>query len=132
MSCAAKTPSIAESHIEANTPEADNFRPFLIRDLTAYLEPLYGNQLTVDYELLRDIPTQSGVAYPKFYLWLKVTDADQKVIEGAARVAAVDKRRFDVTDFVPRSDIVSQPDILRYIFPQALIMKIQKKAGIQK
>ena len=86
----------------------------------------------MDYELLRDGPTQSGVAYPKFYLWLRATNAEKTVIEGAVRVAAVDKKRFDVTDFVPRADIVSRPDALDRIFPQAVIEKILTKAGVKK
>ena len=132
VSCRAQIPGVAESHIAANVPSANDFRPFLIRDLTAYLKPTHGDKLTVDYELLRDGPTQSGVAYPKFYLWLRATNAEKAVIEGAVRVAAVDKKRFDVTDFVPRSEIISHPETLMRIFPQALIEKIHKKAGVKK
>ncbi len=130
--CHAQIPGVAESHIAANVPSTNDFRPFLIRDLTAYLKPTHGDKLTVDYELLRDGPTQSGVAYPKFYLWLRATNAEKTVIEGAVRVAAVDKKRFDVTDFVPRADIVSHADVLDRIFPQALIEKILRKAGVKK
>ena len=130
--CHAQVPGVAESHIAANVPSTNDFRPFLIRDLTAYLKPTYGDKLTVDYELLRDGPTQSGVAYPKFYLWLRATNAEKTVIEGAVRVAAIEKKRFDVTDFVPRSEIVSHPDSLARIFPQALIEKIHTKAGVKK
>jgi hypothetical protein len=135
LACAsshAQIPGVAESHIAANVPSTNDFRPFLIRDLTAYLKPTHGDKLTVDYELLRDGPTQSGVAYPKFYLWLRATNAEKTVIEGAVRVAAVDKKRFDVIDFVPRADIVSRPDALGRIFPQALIEKIHTKAGVKK
>ena len=130
--CHAQIPGLAESYIAANVPSTNDFRPFLIRDLTAYLKPTHGDKLTVDYELLRDGPTPSGVSYPKFYLWLRATNAEKTVIEGAVRVAAVDKKRFDVTDFVPRSEIVSHPDSLTRIFPQALIEKIHTKAGVKK
>src|SRR6266550_2261815 len=77
--CHAQIPGVAESHIAANVPSTNDFRPFLIRDLTAYLKPTHGDKLTVDYELLRDGPTQSGVAYPKFYLWLRATNAEKTV-----------------------------------------------------
>jgi hypothetical protein len=130
--CHAQIPGVAESHIAANVPSTNDFRPFLIRDLTAYLKPNHGDKLTVDYELLRDGPTQSGVAYPKFYLWLRATNAEKTVIEGAVRVAAIDKKRFDVTDFVPRSEIVSHPESLARIFPQAVIEKIHAKTGVKK
>lgn len=130
--CLAQIPVVVESHIAANVPSTNDFRLFLIRDLTAYLKPTHGNKLTVDYELLRDGPTQSGVAYPKFYLWLRATNAENTVIEGAVRVAAIEKKRFDVTDFIPRTDIVSHPDPLDRIFPQAVIEKILTKAGVKK
>ena len=130
--CHAQIPGVAESHIAANVPSTNDFRPFLIRDLTAYLKPTHGDKLTVDYELFRDGPTQSGVAYPKFYLWLRATNAEKSVIEGVVRVAAIGKKWFEISDFVPRAEIVSRPDAVRRIFPAALIEKIHTKAGVKK
>ncbi len=131
-SCHAQIPGLAESHIEANVPGTNDFRPFLIRDLSAYLKPKYGDKLMVDYELLRDGPTQSGVAFPKFYVWLYATNTAQSVIEGAVRVAAIGKKWFEITDFVKRAEIVSDPDSVTRIFPAALIEKIYIKAGVKK
>jgi hypothetical protein len=131
LSCGAQIPGVAESHIAGNVPSTNDFRPFLIRALTAFLTPTHGDKLTVDYELLRDGPTQSGVAYPKFYLWVRATNAEKAVIEGAVRVAAIEKKRFDVTAFVPRAKAASDPDELARIFPQALIEKILMKAGVK-
>jgi len=82
LSCHAQLSGLAESHIVANVPGTNDFRPFLIRDLAAYLKPKHGDKLAVDYELLRDGPTQSGVAYPKFYLWLRATNAENAVVRG--------------------------------------------------
>jgi hypothetical protein len=130
--CRAQIPGVAESHVTANVPSTNDFRPFLIRDLTAYLKPTYGDKLAVDYELLRDGPTQSGVAYPKFYVWLRATNAERSVVEGAIRVAAIDRKRFEITGFVPRAEIISHPDSVASIFPAALIEKIQAKAGVKK
>jgi hypothetical protein len=130
--CRSQIPGVAESHIAANVPSANDFRPFLIRDLTAYLKPAHGDGLTVNYELLRDGPTQTGIAYPKFYLWLRATNAEKAVIEGAVMIAAIDKKRFDVRNFVPRSEIISHPDSIARIFPQALIEKIHAKAEVKK
>lgn len=130
--CHAQILGVAESHIAANVPSTNDFRPFLIRDLATYLKPTHGDKLTVDYELLRDGPTQSGVAYPKFYVWLRATNAEQTVIEGAVRVAAIEKKRFEISDFVPRAEIVSRPDSVTRIFPAALIEKIHTKAGVKK
>ena len=134
LSCTPKspqTPNTAGSHIDANVPDKNDFRAFLIRDLTAFLKLKYGNQLKIEYELLRTDPTQSGLAYPRFYLWLSATNADMQPIEGAVRVAAIDGKSFDVTHFIPSSVIVSNPDSVTRIFPPALIQKIRTKAGLK-
>ncbi len=128
--CHAQIPGLRESHIAGNVPGTNDFRPFLIRDLTAYLKLEHGKTLELDYELLRDGPTQAGVGYPKYYLWLRATNAERRVIEGAVRVAAMDKVRFDVTAFVPQSEISSRPAALSGVFPKALIAKIRRKAGV--
>lgn len=127
-----RTPDVAVGHVAANVPGTHGFRAFLIRDLIAYLKPIHGDKLTLDYELLRDGATQSGLAYPKYYVWLNATNDAGMVVEGAARVAAVDQKEFRVTDFVSRSDVISHPESLARIFPQALIEKIQAKAGVKK
>ncbi|MFO1457762.1 MAG: hypothetical protein U1G08_00015 [Verrucomicrobiota bacterium] len=127
-----RPPEVAVGHVAANDPGTHVFRAFLIRDLTAYLKPIHGDKLALDYELLRDGPTQSGLAYPKYYLWLNATNDAGMVMEGVARVAAVDQKGFRVTDFVSRSDVISHPESLTRIFPQALIEKIQAKAGVKK
>ena len=135
LACAtshAQLAGVAESHIAANVPSTNDFRPFLIRDLTAYLQPTYGDKLALDYELLRDGPTQTGIAYPKYFLWLRATNAENTVIDGAVMVAAIERKRFDVRNFVPHSEIVADPDGLARIFPQALIEKIHAKAGVKK
>ncbi len=108
------------AHIAANVPVGDDFEAFLVRDLTAYFAEHFLPASVVTYELLRDGPTQSGVAYPKYYVWAKATASDGTVLEGAARVAAIERTRFEVTDFVSRQQIVSQPDSLDQVVPAAL------------
>jgi hypothetical protein len=127
----AQIPGVAESHIAGNVPDAKDFRPFLIRDLAAHLKPALGDAVTVDYDLLRDTPTQTGIAYPKFYVWVTATKPDKSIVDGAARVAAIDKKGFQVTTFIPRADIVAHPEALASIFPQLLLDKIRAKAGVK-
>src|SRR5438552_17002294 len=94
--------------IEANVPNKKEFDPILTRDLVKYfsdIRDIRREELKVQYELLRPEPTQSGVAYPKFYLWIKVSMRGQLAEEGAARVAAIEKKKFDVTDYLRREDI---------------------------
>lgn len=58
--------SIADSHIQANVPSEKDFDNFLKRDLAAYFKDDLKKDVTVEYELLRNAPTQSGIAFPKF------------------------------------------------------------------
>ena len=109
-------------------PDARSFRSFLIRDLTKYFAPQYGDGITLEYQLFRDGPTITGVAYPKYYLWVTVMEAGKTRVEGAARVAAIQKH-FEVTDFIFREVIQKQPELLDRAFPKALISTIRDKAS---
>jgi len=119
---------VAESHIQGNVPSAQDFRPFLIRDLTSYLKPKYGDKVTFDYEFLREGPTQTGIGFTYFYLWLDATNSDRTTVQAAVEVAAIDKKQFKITAFVPREDITSHPEVLHEIFPERLIQTILEKA----
>jgi len=119
--------SIAESHIAANVPPAADFDRLLKRDLKAHF-----NGLTVQYELLRDRPTQSGTAYPKYYLWVRSIEGGKVVLEGAARLAAIERTRFEVTSFLAAEKIRSSPSEIDRIFPAALKKAIVDKAGRAK
>lgn len=119
---------IANSHIAANVPGPDEFAPLLRRDVAAYLVPAVGKPVTVEFELLREAPTQSGVAYPKFYVWVRAYAKAELVTEGAMRVAAINKTRFAVTDYISRGEIRTDPHRLEAVFPRALLGKIRAKA----
>jgi hypothetical protein len=89
-----------------------------------------GQTLTAEFELLREAPTQSGVSYPKFYARVRgIDDQNKTVIKGAMRIAAIDKERFEVTDFMPKAEILEAPDRLESVFPRPLIPRIKEKAG---
>jgi hypothetical protein len=122
---------IQRSHIEANVPAPADFDRFLSRDLAAYVSTLRGKTLRTEYELLRDGPTQSGVSYPKFYVWVRVFDGPTQVEEGAVRVAAVERQRFDVTDYVEQKAIREKPDMLYGVFPRPVAEKIKARLHIE-
>ena len=109
--------SIAESHVQANVPDQKNFDRFLKRDLEQYFRDTKKKIVTVEYELLRKGPIQSGIAYPKFYAWATIHYQGTVDDEGAVRLAAVEKKRFDVTHFVTKADIERSPMTLDRIFP---------------
>jgi hypothetical protein len=73
----AQQPAFAQSelqrtHIEANVPPQDEFEALLQRDLLSFFKQAHGSTVTaVEVQPLRLGPTQSGVSYPKFYLWVK-------------------------------------------------------------
>jgi hypothetical protein len=122
--------SISDSHIKANVPDEKDFRNFLIRDLQSYFKDTLKKTVRAEYELLRDAPTQSGVAYPKFYAWVKIFEDSSMIDEGAVRLAAIEKKHFEVTDYLSKRDIEEKPAVLERIFPRALVESIKKRAGI--
>jgi hypothetical protein len=58
---AAALPSIQQSHIEGNVPAKPDFDRLIRRDLGAYFAKPGEPAANVNYELLRDEPTQVGV-----------------------------------------------------------------------
>ncbi len=119
------TSSIQTSHIEANVPEAKNFDSFLRRDLKLYFDNTMKTQFHIDYELLREGPTQSGVAYPKFYLWVRIHDGKKVQEEGAVRIAAVEKTHFEVTNYVTKEHLKLDSRNIYEIFPKPVGQKIE-------
>ncbi len=120
---------LAQGHIEANVPEKENFDTYLKRDLNTYFSANADNKIKVEYELLRKPPTQVGVAYPKFYAWVKVLKDNTLQQQGAVRIAAIEQEEFQITDFVSAEKIRREPQILERTFPAALCPKIVELAG---
>ncbi|MEJ2609728.1 MAG: hypothetical protein P8179_06455 [Candidatus Thiodiazotropha sp.] len=120
---------IRRSHIEGNVPSQEDFDAFLKRDLKIYFES-YGENISVKYRFLRDGPTQSGVSTPKYYVWVQVIEGGKAIQEGAARVSAVEKKKFDVLDFIAKSDVIKNPSCVEHVFPSALLVTIRQLSGI--
>jgi hypothetical protein len=119
--------SLAESHIAGNVPSSQNFDTYMKRDLASSLCEGTPN-CHVEYSLLREGPTQTGIAYPKFYVWVICSQRDKVVKQGAARVAAIDKQQFHVTDFLSREQILESPQQVGTVFPAPLVSKIVQRA----
>ena len=120
---------IGRSHIDANVPPGSDFDRILRRDLAAYFASDANPDPDVSYELLRDGPTQSGVAYPKFYAWVRVLQESQPTREGAVRLAAIERRQFEVLQFVERSEVERNPSGLDRMFPPPVVAAIKARAG---
>jgi len=129
ISCSAQNQmaDVARSHIEANVPAPDVFDNYMKRDLGSYLCNGIKN-CHVEYQLLRQGPTQTGISYPKFYVWAKCSVDGQLKQEGAARVAAIDKEAFQVTTFLSKEQIATSPSQVGSIFPASLVNEIVHRA----
>ena len=127
--CQSVGDAIADSHIRANVPDKKDFDAFLKRDLESYFKDLKKKAVMVEYQLLRDGPTQSGTAFPKFYVWVTVKEKGALLEEGAVKVAAMEKKRFGVIDYLARADIERDVERLYQIFPRPVADKIKEKIG---
>ncbi len=119
---------IRGSHIESNAPSTSDFDAILARDLAAWFARRQGRPAVARFELLRRGPTQSGAAYPKYYVWVEVDTASASAVRGAVRVAAVERDRFEVLQFLSAEDIRERPDAMQSVFPAALIPEISRRA----
>jgi len=120
---------VQNSHTQGNVPK--QFDKLLKRDLITYFQEIYKENVTVEYELLRDIPTQVGVALPKYYIWVKIYGqiSGQKTLldEGAVKVAAVEKTHFTVLNYLAIADLKKSPERINQVFPLALGDKIRAR-----
>jgi hypothetical protein len=126
---APQVPDIPAAHIAAHVPANEDFGAFMVRDLRVFLRVRAEEEVT--FELLREGPTQSGVSYPKFYLWVRVLLADgNEQVSGAVRVAAIDRLGFEVTDFIRREDILNGTADPASVFPAALVDRVREHASL--
>jgi hypothetical protein len=120
---------IQQSHIDGNVPPEADFDRLLRRDLVAYFASPDGPAPDVSYELLRKGPTQTGIAYPKFYAWVSIRRAGRPTREGAVRLAAIDRQRFEIMQFVDQSEIRRDPSGLDQVFPPPVAAAIKARVG---
>jgi hypothetical protein len=118
---------IAESHIRGNVPAKPKFDKYLRRDLTTYFSRASGKKVAVDYEFLRDGPTQTGISFPKYYLWVKVRGGKKLLDQGAVRLAAIDQKRFEVTDYLPKAEMKKAPEQIDWVFPGPVGDRIRQR-----
>lgn len=116
---------ILASHINTIMPVHEDFESLLRRDLLAFFkENVDPTASRVEFKLLRNRPTQVGVACPKYYLWVVAYKDSKLIVQGAARVAEVESNQFDVIQFLTQAEIQSAPDDVKNIFPAALVPAI--------
>lgn len=116
---------VRRSHIQGNVPV--EFDQVLKRDLTTYFQELNKDVLTVQYELLRNTPSQVGVGSPKYYIWVKIYGQKGMIDEGAVKVAAEAKKLFIVLTFEAIADLKKSPEQIDRIFPLSVGDKIRSR-----
>lgn len=122
--------AIQRSHVEANVPAQADFARFLSRDLEGHFNAGHSKTLRIEHELLRDGPTQAGVSYPKYYVWVRVLDKEALVTQGAAVLVAIDRKRFEVSSYASEVAIRAEPGRLYRVFPALVCETIGAKLGI--
>lgn len=119
---------IRRDQIAANVPPNSRFHEYLERDVRAFLVKRNQEDVPFSVDLLRTPPTQVGIAFPKYYVWIEASSPTQGDLSGAARVAAVAGREFSIQEFIPRREINAQPDGLYTTFPSRLVPHIVEQA----
>jgi len=122
----AQLEDVQRPHTEGNTPPVASFALFLNRDLLAYFKIRNATVNRVEWKFLRQGATQSGVSYPKFYVWARLYNHKQFLESGAVRIEAVDKNEFLVTDYVSRASVQKNPRITDSIFPALVCIRIRQ------
>jgi hypothetical protein len=117
---------VARSHVEENEPAPAQFDRLLKRDLTAYFNKVKGGKVTVYYKFLRIGATQSGVSYPKYYVWVGLYRQKKAMESGAVRAAAIDREYFQITDYLSAAQIRRQPGLIDSVFPQPVCERIRQ------
>ena len=120
--------ALRQGHIDANVPDQKDFDRILNRDITKYVTDKADKDITVKVELLRDGPSQSGVALPKYYIWIEKRNAKGVLMEeAAARIAAINRDHFDVIQYYDRKRLETETDLVSKVFPQDVYAKIVAK-----
>ena len=120
--------TLRQGHIDANVPDQKDFDRILNRDITKYVTDKADKDITVKVELLRDVPSQSGVALPKYYIWIEKRNAKGVLMEeAAARIAAINRDHFDVVQYYDRKRLETETDLVSKVFPQDVYAKIVAK-----
>jgi hypothetical protein len=111
--------ALRQGHIDANIPDQKDFDRILNGDITKYVTDKADKNITVKVELLRIGPSQSGVALPKYYIWIEKRNSKGVLMEeAAARIAAINRDHFDVIQYYDRRRLETETDLVSKVFPQ--------------
>lgn len=105
-----------------------NLNPDLQISLEDYFRLEQKKNVTVKYEYLRKAGTETGMSFPKYYVWVEISDGLSFLQKGAARLSGTDTNKFEVTHYLSESEIKANPANVYSIFPKQLSDEIIKRA----
>jgi hypothetical protein len=127
-------PAIRSSQNEnvlEGVPDNKTFGPLLIHVLTSCFEDDRFKDLQFKYTFLADHPFQSGIAFPKYYLWVEKYDGSHPIGRGVIEVAAIDQTRLGVVEFVSKKDLATDLEWIKRHYPpevcKSILQKIEAK-----
>lgn len=116
--------------IDNNLPQPPSFAPYLQRALLNYFRRSgLSSATSIEYTLLREGPTQAGVAQPKFYAWVQVKSGNALLQQGAVRLATHHSGEFEVVDFLSAQQIRFNKRAVSSVFPAALVPVLRERAN---
>ena len=107
-----------------------------IKKLVNYKYAKAGNYI-VTCEFLRNGPTVTGIAWPKYYLWISIFNSNtyDLAADGAIRLALLGyeeaTRKVDITDYVCFNNEKQNKEDFTRVFPQAVCEKIFYRNNIK-
>jgi hypothetical protein len=121
---------LGRNQVEGNVPDENEFDLLLTQSLDDFFTAMEHKPTLVHFDLLRKIPSQVGVAWPKYYAWIRATDrkSGRLVHIGAVSVSAINKEGFDVNYFYSAGQIAKEPRSIDERFTQNLRPVIIEKA----
>jgi hypothetical protein len=120
--CATGTDSTDSARTVAE-PRVDSL---MRRGLQQYFTQRDGAGSQLRYSYLRSGPTITGIAYPKYYVWIDSRRGDSLLAEGAARVALIDGT-IEVTHFLSVAAIRLNPSGVDSVFPPPVAAVIRAR-----
>lgn len=120
--------NLHKANLQAHLPDAKHFHEIFAINLDAEFSRKLKSKVLVKYQLLDTQVFQTGVSFPKIYCWVQVFSNKEMLAEGAAKLAAVEKKFFILKTFLSVKEIKSDEKVVYERFPCAVASKILKIA----
>ncbi len=101
-------------------------------DLLDYFVRIHRSEnVSLSFELLREGPTVTGMAAPKFYAWTEVSLGQAVEEAGAVRVAETGAGEFEVFDYLSADEMRRDFNKALEIFPLSVAEEIRERLSME-